>query len=145
MLCIMNAAENQGAANSAAESFSQFGEDWQILRFFGEGREGVFVDVGANDGLHGSNSMLLEQKGWRGFLIEPIPRLAEICRRTRCRSIVINQAAIGDSQVKQVEFFEYYGVHHVVDNYDGLSSVGMPSALEGLALAGGASLRKTVV
>ena len=130
---------------TSPQSYSQFGEDCQIVRFFGKDWRGVFVDVGANDGLHGSNSYLLEHNGWRGFLVEPNARLAEFCRNTRPRSIVINKAAVGDPHVHEVEVFEYYGVHHTHDNYDGLSSVGSPSALHHIAVAGGATVRRVSV
>lgn len=52
-------------------------------------RPGVFVEAGANDGLKQSNTHFLERRrGWHGLLIEPIPELAERCRRNRPRSQV---------------------------------------------------------
>ncbi len=63
-------------------SYSQFSEDREVVRFFGPAFSGVFMEVGANDGLHGSNSKLLESRGWHGFLVEPIPRLADFCRKS---------------------------------------------------------------
>ena len=50
---------------------------------------GVFVEAGANDGVDQSNTFILERyRGWRGLLVEPIPELAEACRRNRSNSIV---------------------------------------------------------
>lgn len=34
-------------------------------------RNGFFVDIGAYDGVTGSNTLLLEQNGWRGICVEP--------------------------------------------------------------------------
>ena len=50
------------------ESYPQFREDVAVLDYFGQGYRGVFVDVGANDGVVGSNTLLPEKHGWRGVL-----------------------------------------------------------------------------
>lgn len=42
-----------------------------VWKFFDQKREGVFVEVGANDPVAGSQTWLLEQNGWRGVLVEP--------------------------------------------------------------------------
>jgi FkbM family methyltransferase len=45
---------------------------------------GVFVEAGANDGVEQSNTYYLEKfRGWTGLLVEPVPALAEACRRNR--------------------------------------------------------------
>jgi len=50
---------------------------------------GVFVEAGANDGVDQSNTFFLERyRGWRGLLVEPVPELADACRRNRPHSIV---------------------------------------------------------
>lgn len=44
-----------------------------VLEFFGGKREGVFIELGAIDGICGSNTFRLERDyGWNGILIEPI-------------------------------------------------------------------------
>jgi FkbM family methyltransferase len=127
------------------QSFSQFGEDIDVLDFFGKEFQGIFVDVGANDGVELSNTYLLEQHGWRGVLVEASEQLANACRQARPRSIVVNKAAVLSRQVKQVEFFEYTGRLPTGEIYDGLSSVGQLSAYHSTAIAAGASVRRTVV
>jgi FkbM family methyltransferase len=42
-----------------------------VWEFFGRKRDGYFVEVGANDPRGGSQTWLLEQRGWRGMLVEP--------------------------------------------------------------------------
>ncbi|MGI8984553.1 MAG: FkbM family methyltransferase, partial [Acidimicrobiales bacterium] len=64
---------------------SQYGQD-QFLdnEVFRGQRGGVFVDVGANDGVSFSNTLLLErERGWRGLCIEPHPRAFEQLVRNR--------------------------------------------------------------
>jgi len=52
-------------------------------------RGGFYVEVGGNDGITQSNTAYYERYlGWKGLLVEPIPTLAEQCRRNRPRSIV---------------------------------------------------------
>lgn len=51
--------------------------------FFADTPYGFFVDVGANDPTEGSQTWHLEQKGWRGVLVEPQPELAQKLRERR--------------------------------------------------------------
>lgn len=52
---------------------SQYGQDkWVFENLFPGKRDGVFVDIGANDGVTLSNSLFFEQQGWTGLAIEPI-------------------------------------------------------------------------
>lgn len=54
------------------ESSAQNNEDLVLMEFFGD-HQGVFIDVGAHDGIQFSNTYLLEQNGWHGLCIEPNP------------------------------------------------------------------------
>lgn len=88
---------------------SQFGQDVLLDAFFtGIGvRRGVFVDVGAHNGVTGSNTHFFEQvRGWRGICIEPLPgpfAQLEASRSARC----IN-CAVGDTEGQQ-EFLAVEG------------------------------------
>ncbi len=62
--------------------------------FFGDSAEGWYVEVGANDPVRQSQTWHLEQKGWRGALIEPIDELCDQLRAARPHSTVV-QAACG--------------------------------------------------
>ena len=56
---------------------------------------GFFVEAGANDGFAQSNTYYLERlRGWRGVLVEPIPRLYHACVRERPKSWVFNCALV---------------------------------------------------
>jgi len=53
---------------------SQFGQDAFIADLFGQKRGGVFLDIGANDGVSFSNTLHLERAlGWTGIAVEPHP------------------------------------------------------------------------
>lgn len=48
--------------------------------FLGERNDGLFIEVGAYDGISYSNSSCLAEVGWKGILIEPVPQFAQACR-----------------------------------------------------------------
>jgi FkbM family methyltransferase len=57
-------------------------------------QHGVFVDVGAYDGINQSNSLYFERKGWRGVLIEPVPSAYEKCKQNRPLAQVVHAACV---------------------------------------------------
>jgi FkbM family methyltransferase len=71
------------------------GLDKKLMKFLPDA-PGFFVEAGANDGIRQSNTFYLERRlGWKGLLIEPIPRLASHCRRNRPNSIVEQCLLVG--------------------------------------------------
>ena len=54
-----------------------------VREFFRDTKQGFFVEVGANDPKKDSQSFHLEEAGWQGILIEPVPELADELRRVR--------------------------------------------------------------
>lgn len=85
--------------------FSQNGEDFLLWNFFGKKTNGFYVDVGAFDGIHLSNSLSFEQKGWSGICIEPHPAYFRLCKHSRNRAICINAACVDNDSEDTVEFF----------------------------------------
>ncbi|MGA7325327.1 MAG: FkbM family methyltransferase [Rhodomicrobium sp.] len=70
--------------------FSQYGQDkWIAEVLFPGKRNGVFVDIGAHDGVSFSNSYFLENNlGWTGIAVEPIPRaIQKLCAIRRCEVV----------------------------------------------------------
>lgn len=53
--------------------YSQFGEDKWIAENIPLTQKGVFVDVGASDGVKFSNTLYFEELGWTGICIEAHP------------------------------------------------------------------------
>lgn len=57
---------------NVSRSHAQFLQDLWVAWELGSPRDGFFVDFGAADGVHASNSLYLERElGWRGVLAEP--------------------------------------------------------------------------
>lgn len=54
--------------------FGQWGEDRWLVEHLVIPTDGVFVDVGAGDGIRGSNSLYFETLGWTGLCVEADPR-----------------------------------------------------------------------
>lgn len=54
-----------------------------VREFFRDTPNGFFVEVGANDPKKDSQSFHLEEAGWTGILVEPLPELASELRRVR--------------------------------------------------------------
>lgn len=64
-----------GLSEVGAKASSQFGEDVELWNnFFYNVRDGIFVELGALDGITGSNTVMFERYfGWGGVLIEADP------------------------------------------------------------------------
>jgi FkbM family methyltransferase len=62
-------------ANLRAEFYSQIGQDRYLHEHIFKGkRNGVFVDIGAHDGISFSNTYFFEKElGWTGICVEPHP------------------------------------------------------------------------
>ena len=80
------------ASTSAPESASQFGEDRILWDMLGRKNDGFFLDIGAYDGVAGSNTFLFEQLGWTGICVEPNPWQYVECVKARPRSRVVHAA-----------------------------------------------------
>jgi hypothetical protein len=73
---------------------SEWGEDTLLYELFRGQRSGVFVEVGALDGVRCSVSYLFEAIGWSGVLVEPIPEQHAACMKNRPGAKVFH-AALG--------------------------------------------------
>lgn len=51
-------------------NYSQHNEDQFLADFFQGKNDGFFVDIGANDGIKGSNTRALWERGWSGVMVE---------------------------------------------------------------------------
>lgn len=84
--------------------FGQKGDDFLIWSLFPDEPFGFFVDVGAFDGVHLSNSYSFELQGWSGICVEAHPEYFSVLQKNRPRSHNIHAACIGDSTLREVEF-----------------------------------------
>ena len=74
-------------------------EDLDVkLRKWTGTRKGFYVELGANDGVSASNTLLLELLfGWSGVLIEPVSSLFQELRsnRSQRRNVICRAACVG--------------------------------------------------
>ena len=63
-------------------------DEWVLDRVPGPG---TFVELGAYNGLTHSNTLLLEENGWLGTLIEGHEEYADSCRKNRPEAFVRNE------------------------------------------------------
>lgn len=67
-----------------------------LSKYLGEKTDGLFVEIGANDGESYGCTSGLADAGWRGFYVEPVPYLAHICGvRHQQNNVRVDQCAIG--------------------------------------------------
>jgi FkbM family methyltransferase len=71
---------------------------------FGDRTNGFFVDVGAFDGVHLSNTLSFEQQGWRGICLEPHPTYFPYLVANRKDSICLSSACVESRRTKSVRF-----------------------------------------
>jgi FkbM family methyltransferase len=74
--------------------------------FLGKKENGVFVEIGANDGISCSNTWGLAKRGWTGFLVEAIPEFVKQCELNHLchHNVSVWQVAMGDEDGKEVTF-----------------------------------------
>lgn len=78
--------------------YSQFGEDKWIKENIELPTHGVFCEVGVGHPYEGSNTLMFEEMGWQGVLIEPDPRswkLIEATRKARLETCAVGAPVLG--------------------------------------------------
>jgi FkbM family methyltransferase len=64
--------------------YSQWGQDkFMNEEFFHNKPDGIFIDIGAHNGISYSNTKFFEELGWKGICIEPIPEVFKELKRNR--------------------------------------------------------------
>jgi len=77
---------------------------------------GFFLEAGANDGYHQSNTFQLEKhRGWTGILVEGIPSLYERCRVERPASRVYHCALVAPEDCGSVVTMHHANLMSVVE------------------------------
>jgi FkbM family methyltransferase len=79
-------------------SYSQLGQDLEVVKFYNKKQNGFFIEIGASDGIKLSNTYLLETKyNWKGICCEPIPSNFEQLEKNRKNSICFKKAVYNQS------------------------------------------------
>src|SRR6266478_2916687 len=86
-------------------SYAQNFEDVMLWRALGHIEKGRYIDIGAQDPIVDSVSLMFYEHGWLGVHVEPAPRYAELLRQARPRETVIQAAVVARSGV--VGFYEF--------------------------------------
>ena len=95
-------------------SYSQYGQD-SVLRGLCKKENGVFVDIGAHDGITYNNSKLFEDDGWKCICIEPLPNVFKELQRSRNKSIVENCAI--SSEEGKFDFVQIHGYGEMLSGF----------------------------
>lgn len=108
--------------------YSQYAQDQFVYNNFFQGkRDGIFVDIGAHNGVTISNSKFFEDSlNWRGICIEPIPEIFEQLEKNR-KAICIQGCIANKEGTAQFIRFSggYYG-----EMFSGLSNSYSESSFE---------------
>lgn len=101
----------QTSGLGAPRYYSANGEDYLLWRFFGARPHGRFLDIGAFDGVHFSNTYSFEREGWTGACVEPQPAFFSDLVRNRPRSVCLQAACVAErGQREAVLFCEELGL-----------------------------------
>ncbi len=84
--------------------YSQNGEDCLLWDFFGHSTRGYYIDIGAFDGIHLSNTYSFERRGWRGICVEPHPEYFPLLTQNRPRSKCLHYACVKARGVARIAF-----------------------------------------
>ncbi len=88
----------------AVKYYSQNGEDCLLREFFDPTKKGYFVDIGAFDGIHLSNSYAFEQLGWKGICVEAHPEYFSLLKKNRPQSLCLHYACVRQRNTHRIEF-----------------------------------------
>ena len=74
--------------------FGQWGEDRWLVENLVIPASGVFVDIGAGDGVRGSNSLYFENRGWTGLCVDADARNRAALSLRRCAVRICAAASV---------------------------------------------------
>ncbi len=119
-------ADPQSLPDGARASFAVHGEDlitrellWRSGR---DVSQGIYVDVGAYQPWHASNTATFYLDGWSGIAVEPNPTMAALFRQERPRDIVVEAAVAAHEGTATLYSFGAWASSNTLDP-DWVSSV----------------------
>lgn len=81
--------------------YSQLGQDAWAFRLGRRDEKPYFVEIGAGDGVHLSNSLALEERGWSGLCIEAGPAFQALLSNRRC---MLDDSCLYDREGVEIAF-----------------------------------------
>lgn len=97
------------------KTYSMYGEDLIIDKFFKKKQRGFYVDVGCYHPLDGNNTYLLHKKGWSGVNIDVNALSIELFNQARKEDHNINVAASNNSRKIKIYFRKKINMLNTVD------------------------------
>lgn len=85
--------------------YSANGEDYLLWQYFGFKKNGLYIDIGAFDGIHFSNTYSFDIQGWRGVCVEPNPIFFQYLAKSRPNSICLQYACVSDKTKTEANLF----------------------------------------
>jgi FkbM family methyltransferase len=102
-----------------------------VREFFGNKKNGFYVDIGANDPIHESQTFHLDEMGWSGLLVEPLPQYQGFLKEKRTGKVIGFACSSPENHNKvlqltdndghstlQQEWFESRNKNRVIKNID---------------------------
>lgn len=119
-------------------SYSQLGQDLDVLKLYSNKTPlGTFIEIGASDGKTLSNTYLLEQLGWKGICVEPIPEKFELLQKNRS-SINVNKAVynVSGQDIKFTVALSslYSGITSEIDTHHSVKNTGNTISVKTITL-----------
>ncbi len=100
--------------------YGQFKQDEFVYNnFFKNKKNGFYVDIGAHDGISGSNTYFFENFGWDGICVEPTPYVCDKLQKNRnCK--ILNIAITDKNGISEFMSLSGYTqmLSGLVENYD---------------------------
>lgn len=85
----------QSTNEDNVEFYSRNGEDFLLWKLFKNKTDGFYIEIGAFDGIHFSNSYFFEKQGWRGICTEAHPKYFSLCKNNRPDAVCLHNACVG--------------------------------------------------
>lgn len=104
----------------------QAGQDWYVwytLVLSGKKRIGTFLDIGACEPVRISNTYLLEQAGWTGFLMDNDPGAIERLKEERKSVVIHDDATKFDYKSLPIHDFDYLSLDVDAASLDSLKKL----------------------
>jgi FkbM family methyltransferase len=103
------------------EFYGQLQQDQYVYnKYFKDLKDGIYVDIGAHDGITASNTYFFDKLGWKGVCVEPIKeRFLELEKNRTSKNY---NCVISDIDAKEVEFCKIDGYSEmlsgILQNYN---------------------------
>lgn len=97
-------------------NYSQYGEQYLIDAALGDTKNGIYIDIGAHDGIECSNTRFLWERGWFGILVEPTKERYKKITENYNKRVVIFRNAICKENSTVI-------INNCIDIKDGRSSI----------------------